>query len=121
VFTDAVVATTPQQGVKPLALASDERSSLLPNMPTMNEAGVPNFRPLYSWFGIYAPAGTPEPIVKKAASVLHGITLMKETRDFLATFAGEPFPASGAELFKFQEDFLQRWAYLVKLAKIEPQ
>jgi tripartite-type tricarboxylate transporter receptor subunit TctC len=121
VFTDAVVATTPQQGVKPLAIASDERSSLLPNMPTMTEAGVPNFRPLYSWFGIYAPTGTPAPIIKRAAAVLHEITLMKETRDFLATFAGEPFPAGGDELLKFQEEFLQRWAYLVKLAKIEPQ
>src|SRR5215210_6115738 len=47
-----------------LALAADQRSSLLPNVPTMTEAGYPGVE-LDTWFGIMAPAGTPAPIVAK--------------------------------------------------------
>lgn len=50
--------------VKPLAIASDKRSDLLPDVPTMAEAGMPDFNtPL--WFGLLAPKGTPRPIVEK--------------------------------------------------------
>lgn len=50
--------------VRPLAVAADKRSDLLPHVPTMAEAGIPDFNtPL--WFGLVAPAGTPQPIVDK--------------------------------------------------------
>jgi tripartite-type tricarboxylate transporter receptor subunit TctC len=53
--------------VKPLAIAADKRSDLLPDVPTMAEAGMPDFNtPL--WFGLQAPKGTPRPIVDKLAA-----------------------------------------------------
>lgn len=53
--------------VRPLAIAAEKRSDLLPNLPTMAEAGVPDFNtPL--WFGLMAPAGTPKAIVDKIAA-----------------------------------------------------
>ena len=53
--------------VKPLAIAADKRSDLLPDVPTMAEAGMPDFNtPL--WFGLLAPKGTPQPIVDKLAA-----------------------------------------------------
>ncbi len=53
--------------VRALAIAADKRSDLLPNLPTMAEAGVPDFNtPL--WFGLMAPAGTPRAIVDKIAA-----------------------------------------------------
>ncbi|MGH6673246.1 MAG: Bug family tripartite tricarboxylate transporter substrate binding protein [Xanthobacteraceae bacterium] len=53
--------------VRALAIAADKRSDLLPNVPTMEEAGVPDFNtPL--WFGLMAPAGTPRPIIDKIAA-----------------------------------------------------
>lgn len=53
--------------VRALAIAADKRSDLLPNLPTMAEAGVPDFNtPL--WFGLMAPAGTPKAIVDKIAA-----------------------------------------------------
>jgi tripartite-type tricarboxylate transporter receptor subunit TctC len=53
--------------VRPLAIAADKRSDLLPNVPTMAEAGMPDFNtPL--WFGLLAPAGTPRPVIDKLAA-----------------------------------------------------
>jgi tripartite-type tricarboxylate transporter receptor subunit TctC len=53
--------------VKPLAIAADKRSDLLPDVPTMAEAGMPDFNtPL--WFGLLAPKATPRPIVDKLAA-----------------------------------------------------
>ena len=53
--------------VKPLAIAAEKRSDLLPDVPTMAEAGVPDFNtPL--WFGLLAPKGTPRPLVDKLAA-----------------------------------------------------
>ena len=50
--------------VKPLAIAADKRSDLLPDVPTMAEAGIPDFNtPL--WFGLLAPKGTPQPAIDK--------------------------------------------------------
>ncbi len=121
VFTDAVVATTPQPGMRAIAIASDERSGIIPNLPTMAEAGMKDFRPLFSWFALYAPAGTPEAAMQRMSSLMAEILPQNDTRQFLATFAGEPFLAGPQELFRFQEEFTERWAYLVKLAKIEPQ
>jgi tripartite-type tricarboxylate transporter receptor subunit TctC len=52
--------------VKPLAIAADKRSDLLPDVPTMAEAGIPDFdTPL--WFGLLAPKGTPQPAIDKLA------------------------------------------------------
>ena len=52
--------------VKPLAIAADKRSDLLPDVPTMAEAGIPDFStPL--WFGLLAPKGTPQPAIGKLA------------------------------------------------------
>ena len=53
--------------IKALALAGRERLSMLPDVPTMAEAGVPGFE-LEAWFALYAPAATPQAVVDKLAS-----------------------------------------------------
>ncbi|HTV38140.1 MAG TPA: tripartite tricarboxylate transporter substrate binding protein [Xanthobacteraceae bacterium] len=56
--------------VRPLAIAADKRSDLLPDVPTMAEAGIADFNtPL--WFGLVAPAGTPRPVIDKLADAAH--------------------------------------------------
>ena len=66
-FFDAIVTSLPhiREGkMKALAVASPARSSVLPNVPTMAEAGFPGIE-LDQWFGMYAPAGTPDPVIAK--------------------------------------------------------
>jgi tripartite-type tricarboxylate transporter receptor subunit TctC len=57
-----------------LFVTSDQRSPVMPDVPTMREAGVPHY-PAYSWFGLFAPAGTPRPIQDRmAAAVQHALS-----------------------------------------------
>ncbi|MFC4168813.1 Bug family tripartite tricarboxylate transporter substrate binding protein [Teichococcus aestuarii] len=53
--------------LKALVMATDQRSSVLPQVPTSAEAGLPGYR-AYSWFGVFAPAGTPKPIIGRMAA-----------------------------------------------------
>lgn len=53
----------------PLVMATEQRSSVLPDVPTSAEAGLPGYR-AYSWFGLFAPAGTPKPIVDRLAQAV---------------------------------------------------
>lgn len=66
-FFDAVVTSLPhiKEGkMKALAIASKERFSQLPNVPTMAEAGFPGVE-MDQWFGMFVPAGTPKPVIQK--------------------------------------------------------
>jgi tripartite-type tricarboxylate transporter receptor subunit TctC len=120
VFTDlGIVLNT--AGVRPLAVTLEGRTKLAPQLPTMIEAGLPGFQHLFSWFAIYLPAGSPPETVARLATLFNQITAMEETRAVLATVAGEPFAGSPTELAKFQKSETDRWAQLVKLARIDPQ
>jgi tripartite-type tricarboxylate transporter receptor subunit TctC len=55
--------------LRALVMATERRSSLLPDVPTSAEAGLPGYR-AYSWFGVFAPAGTPETIVNRMAQAM---------------------------------------------------
>ena len=68
--------------VKPLAIAADKRSDLLPDVPTMAEAGIPDFNtPL--WFGLLAPKGTPQPAIDKLADAARKAMHAPEALDAL--------------------------------------
>ncbi len=59
--------------VRCLFVTSDQRSPVMPDVPTLREAGVPHY-PAYSWFGLFGPAGTPRPIQDRmAAAVQHAL------------------------------------------------
>ena len=65
-IASSVLGQIASRQVKPLAIAADKRSDLLPDVPTMAEAGIPDFdTPL--WFGLLAPKGTPQPAIDKLA------------------------------------------------------
>jgi tripartite-type tricarboxylate transporter receptor subunit TctC len=120
-FTSAEYALNPKPNLRALAIGAEQRSRLLPDLPTMVEAGLPGFLPLYSWFGLCMPAGAPEAAVKKLAPIVMEIANRDETRQFLKTFAGEPFPGDAAAFAKTLAETSKDWAYFVKLAKIDAQ
>jgi tripartite-type tricarboxylate transporter receptor subunit TctC len=66
--------------VKPLALASDQRLPAFPDIPTTAEAGLPGFI-LDGWFGLFAPAGTPQPIVDRLNAAMRKIARMDVTKE----------------------------------------
>ena len=120
-FSGAEFALTGNPKLRALAIAAERRSQLLPNLPTLVEAGLANALPLYSWFGLCLPTGSPDTAVKKLERLIVEIAGREETRTFMKTFAGEPFPGTGEELRMTQRQTTDDWKYFVTLAKIEAQ
>jgi len=103
--------------VNALAMASKTRHPMLPNVPTAAEAGVPGFE-LDAWFAVYAPAGTPAPIVAKLASEIEKI-VKSENFGERAEGAGAYARYMGpAELAKFTETELDYWSGVIRKAGI---
>jgi tripartite-type tricarboxylate transporter receptor subunit TctC len=106
--------------VRILATTGPRRPPALNDIPTMAESGFAGFD-VTSWWAVFVPAGTPQPIVTKLAKWFDAIVAEEDTRTFLYPLGGEPLPGS-AELAtsKLKTD-IERWGEFVKLAKIEPQ
>ena len=106
--------------LKGLAVTGRERSTVLPELPTMIEAGVPGYQ-AGTWYGIYAPAGTPPAVIAKLNAELQKIVALPEIR---TQFAGQGIePAGGApeQLAALTRDDLARWGKLIKDANIKLQ
>ena len=97
-----------------LAVTTPKRSPLSPETPTMAEAGVKNFE-MMSWQAVYAPKGTPKPIVDKLNGEIVKILRNPETRTKLETTNGIEIVASTPEdLTKLMQAEIPRWGALVK-------
>jgi tripartite-type tricarboxylate transporter receptor subunit TctC len=120
-FTSAEYALLPNSKLRPLAIGSEKRSALLPDVPTMVEAGFANALPLYSWFGLCVPSATPEVVVNTLAPIILDIAKRDETRAFLKTYAGESFPGDAKAFAETVAETSKDWSYFVKLAKIDAQ
>jgi len=121
-FTDAtwVVEQAKAGRIRALAVTSARRSRVLPDVPTLAEAGFPGIE-LEPWWGVFLPAGAPQPVVTRLASAFDRILAMPETSEFLIKLANEPFPGTPDQLRDLLAKEIKRWGELVKLAKIEPQ
>ena len=106
--------------MRPLAISTGQRIKSLPDIPTMQEAGIAGVD-MNLWWVTAAPAGTPQPIIDKLNGWFTEIAKMDETREFLAKNGAEPFTASPAETTKLINKEIADWANYVKLAKIEAQ
>lgn len=103
--------------LKPLAVAANKRLAQLPNVPTMAEAGFPDFE-VSSWNGLLAPAGTPSAIIEKLHRELVKIVAMPDIRERFAAQAAEPVGSSPAEFRAYIESEIKRWGEVAKAAKI---
>ena len=107
--------------MKILAVTTGSRTSAFPNAPTMAESGFPGYD-LGAWWGVVVPAGTPQPIISKLASLFNQISATEETRNFLATTAAsDALPGNQAQMAAMIKTDMERWGGYVKLANIEPQ
>jgi tripartite-type tricarboxylate transporter receptor subunit TctC len=103
--------------VQGLAIASRERSPLLPNVPTVIESGYADFE-VPSWFGLAAPAGTPKEIVQRLNAEVDAIARQPDTRDKLAAQGLEPWPSTPEQFAqRIQADY-SRYGQIVKRAHI---
>jgi tripartite-type tricarboxylate transporter receptor subunit TctC len=105
--------------LKPLAVTTQERSSLLPNVPTMAEAGVPGFE-VSAWFGLFAPAGTPQPVVERLNTEVTAVLKSPEMQKQLHDLGAEPELGSPAQYATFTKAEAAKWAQTVKGAGLAP-
>src|SRR5262249_24078813 len=106
--------------LRALAVTRIKRSSLFPELPTLDEAGVTGFD-MDSWAGIVAPANTPPAIVAKLNKELQRIIGDPDIKAKLRNIGFEAFASSPTELDDFVKVQLNKWGKMVKDAGIQPE
>jgi tripartite-type tricarboxylate transporter receptor subunit TctC len=106
--------------VRALAVTSKERSPLLPDVPTVEEAGVPGYT-YYTWFGLWAPKGTPQPIIDKLYAEIKKAVATPAVKDRIVAAAGETMDMPLADIKPFLKSEIAKWADVVKRANIQVQ
>ena len=103
-----------------LAVSSLRRVSQLPEVPTVDQAGLKGYD-TQAWSGLYAPAGTPPEVIAKLNAEVVKILKMPAVREQLAAQGAEPVGDSPEEFARFMRDEIAKWAKLIKIsgAKVE--
>ena len=120
---DSITSAKPhiQAGkLRALAVTTAKRSSALPDVPTMAEAGVPGYE-LMPWFAAFAPAGTPPEIVERLNSSMRKALSDPKVKDAMASIGAEPIGGSPVELRDHLAKETAQWAVLVKERNIKIQ
>ena len=99
--------------LRPIAVTSAQRSSFLPDVPTIAESGYPGFD-IQSWFALVAPAGTPAPVIKKLNGALNKALNSPEVRQRLQELAATPEPGAPEKMRDFAISEVKRWREVVK-------
>jgi len=121
-FTDITVFLPHVQAgaLRTLATTRLQRSTIAPDLPTLDEAGLTDFD-MDAWGGFFAPVGTTHEVVTKLNTELRKIIDSSEIKAKSATLGFEAFSSSPEELGKFNEVQLVKWTKMIKDAGIQPE
>ncbi len=100
-----------------LAVSSAKRIAAAPELPTVSESGLSGFD-VVAWFGLFVPAGTPQPIVERLSSETRTALSVTEVRKRLVDLGAEPLGSSPQEFAAYVHAESQRWGKLAKEAGI---
>ncbi len=103
-----------------IAVTTKTRAPTLPDVPTVAESGVPGFE-YATWYGILTPAGTSKPIIDKVNKAIVSILNTPEMKDRYARQGMDATPSSPAEFVKLLREETDKWAKVVREAKIPQQ
>jgi len=103
--------------VRALAVTTAQRSALVPDIPTLAESGLPGFETV-AWFGLFAPAGTPKPIVDKLQAEVARIVREPEIRERMTALGGEPVGNSPEAFSAIVKGDVAKWKKVVKDANV---
>jgi tripartite-type tricarboxylate transporter receptor subunit TctC len=117
----STMAPTVKDGqVRALGVTGKKRSSILPDVPTIDEAGVPGYEATI-WLGIMAPKGTPQPIVDKLNAEIGKVVNRPDVKEAWAKQGVEPMTMSPAEFDKYLRADIEKWGKVVKEAGVKVQ
>jgi tripartite-type tricarboxylate transporter receptor subunit TctC len=119
-FDNMSTAMSLAQGgkVRALAITSKKRSPLMPELPTVDESGVPGYE-YHTWFGLWAPKGTPQAIVEKLNAEVVKALADPTIQQRIAAGAGEPSTMALKDIAPFMKAETVKWAEVVKRAGIK--
>lgn len=106
--------------LRALGFSTQTRSPQLPDVPTIDEAGVKGYDMGY-WFAAYVPAGTPAPVVAKLNELLVAAVKSAPAKSFFEAGGVAPWTSTSDELAKFQTAETLKWGKVIKAAGIEPE
>jgi tripartite-type tricarboxylate transporter receptor subunit TctC len=106
--------------IRVLAVTSKERAASLPDVPTLDEAGVKGFEAT-AWFGLYMPAANGNAAYTKLAAAMKDILAAPATREKFAGQGVEPGKLAGPDFTKFVDAEMDKWAGVVKTANVPQQ
>lgn len=106
--------------LRALGYSTKTRSTLLADVPTIEEAGVKGYDMGY-WFAAYAPAGTPAPVVARLNALLAEATRGTAAKAFYQSSGSEAWTTTPEDLAKFQSEETQKWGRVIKAAGIQPE
>ena len=122
VMFDAITTMTEQAQagkVKALATTGKARSAILPNVPTVSEAGVPGFEATI-WLGVMAPRGTPTAILQRLNSEINKIQERADVREAWAKAGATPLRMNVDEFTKYLHDDIAKWKRVVEVSGAKP-
>jgi tripartite-type tricarboxylate transporter receptor subunit TctC len=120
---DAVTTMAPNVAagqVRALATTGKTRSSVLPDVPTASEAGVPGYEATI-WLGLMAPAGTPKPVIDKLNAAVNDVTKRPDIVKLWAEQGAVPMSMTPEEFDKYLRGDIVKWAAVVKQFPDKPQ
>ena len=103
--------------LKALGVTSSTRNAQLPDVPTIEESGVPGYE-VWSWFGLLAPAGTPQAVIDKLNREIVAIIRQPDVNTRILDLGSVPTPESSAEFAAFIRAETDKWARVVKEAGV---
>jgi tripartite-type tricarboxylate transporter receptor subunit TctC len=106
--------------VRALAVTTAKRSPVAPELPSLEEAGYKGSASEL-WWGVLAPAGTPQPVVDRLNAEINKIVMSSEMKDFFLKEGAEPAPIKSGEFETFIAAEIERWKKVAKAADIKPE
>ncbi len=103
--------------IRPLAVTTLERSALLPQLPTLDEAGAKGYE-LASWFGLFAPAGTPRAVIERLNAAVNAATQRPEMKERLLGQGAEPLSGTPGDLAAYLRRELDKYGKIIREAGV---
>jgi tripartite-type tricarboxylate transporter receptor subunit TctC len=107
------------QRIRAIGVAANERTALLPGVPTIAESGIADFE-VVNWFGIVGPANIPRPIVDRLNQAINRVVQSADSKERFSTMGFVPRGTTPEELEKHIKSEIARWGSVIKTQNIKP-
>ena len=116
----SVIPHVKSNRLRALAVTSLKRSPSLPELPTVDEAGVPKFEAV-TWHGVVVPAATPRPLVAKINAEINQVLVLADVKEKLAVQGIEAQGGTPAEFSAFLKSEIPKWTKVVRESGAKPE